>query len=195
MNASESSTARLARPLLDFAFRFRVPLTWIVAVAGFVLARPTALSIALGAAWAAIGLGWRAWAAGTIHKNTELATGGPYALSRHPLYFGNFMLAAGFAAASARIAVLAAVLALAAAVYLPLIHEEEAAMLTLFGERYRDYMRSVSCLLPAFGGSSRLHSTQRFSWRQYVANHEYNAALGYCAAVAALIAIHLLRPR
>lgn len=184
-----------ARPLLDFAFRFRVPLTWLVAIAGFLLARPTAASIVLGAAWAAIGLGWRAWAAGTIRKNTELALDGPYALSRHPLYFGNFMLAAGFAAASGRLVVLGAVIALAAAVYLPLIREEEAAMLKLFGERYREYMRTVPRMLPTIGRASGLRSGRRFSWRQYMANHEYNAAVGYCAALAALVAMHLLHQR
>jgi protein-S-isoprenylcysteine O-methyltransferase Ste14 len=184
-----------ARPLLDFAFRFRVPLTWIVAIGGFILARPTATSIVLGAAWAAIGLGWRAWAAGTIHKNTELAVDGPYALSRHPLYFGNFMLAGGFAAASGRLAVLVAVIALAIVVYLPLIREEESAMLKLFGERYREYIRTVPRLLPSFRPPAALSTERRFSWRQYMANHKYNAAVGYCAALAALLLLHLLHQR
>src|SRR5262249_43094468 len=91
--AVTSPLQRLARALLDLAFRFRVPLTWVVAIGGLLLARPTTASIVVGAAWALIGLGWRAWAAGTIRKNAELAADGPYALSRHPLYFGNFMLA------------------------------------------------------------------------------------------------------
>jgi protein-S-isoprenylcysteine O-methyltransferase Ste14 len=195
VNAPESSIRYLTRPLLDFAFRFRVPLTWIVAIAGFILARPTAVSIVLGAAWAALGLGWRAWAAGTIRKNAELATDGPYALSRHPLYFGNFMLASGFAVASGRLVVLAEVMALAAAVYLPLIRDEEAALIHLFGERYREYIGSVPCLLPTLRGCAGLASHRRFSWRQYMANHEYNAVLGYCAALTALVVLHLLRQR
>jgi protein-S-isoprenylcysteine O-methyltransferase Ste14 len=195
VRASGYSIGRLARPLLDFAFRFRVPLTWIVAIGGFLLARPTAASIVLGAGWAAIGLGWRAWAAGTIRKNTELALDGPYVLSRHPLYFGNFMLAGGFAAASGRLAVLVAVIALATVVYLPLIREEESAMLQLFGERYRQYMGSVPRLLPTFRLTAGLRGGRRFSWRQYMANHEYNAAVGYCAAIAALVALHLLHQR
>jgi protein-S-isoprenylcysteine O-methyltransferase Ste14 len=195
VKASASSVESRARPLLDFVFRFRVPLTWIVVIGGFILARPTAASIVLGGAWAAIGLGWRAWAAGIIRKNTELALDGPYALSRHPLYFGNFMLAAGFAAASGRLAVLGAVITLAAAVYLPLIREEESAMLKLFGERYRQYMRTVPRLLPATSAAGGLGSKRGFSWRQYLANHEYNAALGYCAAIAVLVALHLLHQR
>jgi protein-S-isoprenylcysteine O-methyltransferase Ste14 len=183
---------RWARPLLEFAFRFRVPLTWIVAIGGFILARPTRASIVLGAAWAAIGLGWRAWAAGTIRKNAELAMDGPYARSRHPLYFGNFMLAIGFGAASGRIVILAAILALASAVYLPLIREEEAALLQMFGDHYRQYLGAVPCLVPALRRAG-MRSRRGFSWRQYLANHEYNAALGYCAAVAGLIALRLIR--
>jgi hypothetical protein len=38
-----------------------------------------------------------------------------------------------------------------------------------------------------------LRTGRRFSWSQYMANHEYNAALGYCAAIAALVALHMLR--
>jgi protein-S-isoprenylcysteine O-methyltransferase Ste14 len=190
-----TSSMRLARPLLDFAFRFRVPLTWVVAIGGLLLARPTTASIIVGAAWALIGLGWRAWAAGTIQKNAEMAVDGPYALSRHPLYFGNFMLASGFAAASGRLVVLAAIVALTLAVYVPLIQQEEAALLVLFGERYNVYMQTVARLVPNRGRVGRGGARQRFSWRQYLANHEYNAAIGYCAAIVALTALRMLQQR
>jgi protein-S-isoprenylcysteine O-methyltransferase Ste14 len=190
-----SSIESLTRPLLDLTFRFRVPLSWVVAVAGFILARPTVASIAVGSALAAIGLGWRAWAAGTIRKNAELAQDGPYALSRHPLYFGNLTIALGFGLASGRLVVFAAVAALALAVYLPLIREEESILINLFGDRYREYMNKVPRLIPALRSAVGAGAEDRFSWRQYMANHEYNAAIGYCAAVAALIALHLFHLR
>jgi protein-S-isoprenylcysteine O-methyltransferase Ste14 len=195
VNGSASSIENLTRLLLDFAFRFRVPLSWIVAIGGFILARPTALSITVGSALAAIGMGWRAWAAGTIRKNAEVAQDGPYALSRHPLYFGNLTIATGFGLASGRLPILCAIMALCLVVYLPLIRDEEALMLTLFGDHYREYMSKVPRLLPALHRSRLSPAPQRFSWRQYLANHEYNAALGYCAAVALLIALHLLHQR
>jgi protein-S-isoprenylcysteine O-methyltransferase Ste14 len=191
--AVTSPLQRLARALLDLAFRFRVPLTWVVAIGGLLLARPTTASIVVGAAWALIGLGWRAWAAGTIRKNAELAVDGPYALSRHPLYFGNFMLATGFAAASGRLVVLAAIVALTLAVYIPLIQQEEAALLVLFGQRYNDYVRAVGRLVPNQRRVGRGGARLRFSWRQYLANHEYNAAIGYCAAIAALAALRVFQ--
>ena len=190
--AASPTLGRLIQPLLEFAFRFRVPLTWVVAITGLLLARPTTLSIIVGSAWAMVGLGWRAWAAGTIRKNTELAVDGPYARSRHPLYFGNFMLASGFAAASGRLVVLAAIVVLTLAVYIPLIRQEETALIELFGEPYRIYMRAVPRLLPGRGVVAS--AQQRFSWRRYLANHEYNAAIGYCAAVAALVALRVFHP-
>jgi protein-S-isoprenylcysteine O-methyltransferase Ste14 len=191
ISRASASIGGLARPLLELAFRFRVPLTWVVAIGGLLLAQPTLTSISIGCAWAMIGLGWRAWAAGTIKKNTELAVAGPYARSRHPLYFGNFMLASGFAAASGRLMVMAAIVALTLAVYIPLIDQEETALIALFGERYRDYMRAVPRLVPGRGRVVRVDGRQRFSWRRYLSNHEYNAALGYCAAVGALVALRI----
>ncbi len=47
-----------------------------------------------------LGTFFRAWASGFINKNSELATNGPYALSRNPLYFGNFILGVGIAIAA-----------------------------------------------------------------------------------------------
>lgn len=190
-----ASISRILRRLLEFTFRFRMPLTWLVAIGGLLLARPTPISIIAGSAWAMIGLGWRAWAAGTIRKNTELALDGPYARSRHPLYFGNFMLAGGFAAASGRLSVLAAILALTLAVYVPLINQEETALVDLFGERYRAYMRAVPRLVPRRSRMMSAVPRQHFSWRQYLSNHEYNAALGYCAAVGALVALRVFQHR
>lgn len=43
------------------------------------------------------GLLLRSWAAGVIEKQSVLAVTGPYALVRHPLYLGSFLIALGFA--------------------------------------------------------------------------------------------------
>ena len=60
----------------------------------------------------------RAWAAGHIVKNDRLATTGPYAHTRNPLYFGSFLIAAGFAIA-AHWALLLVVVAFFVLVYAP----------------------------------------------------------------------------
>ena len=45
-----------------------------------------------------VGLLIRSWAAGTLRKKKHLATTGPYAWIRNPLYAGSFLMMAGFAA-------------------------------------------------------------------------------------------------
>jgi protein-S-isoprenylcysteine O-methyltransferase Ste14 len=44
-----------------------------------------------GVALFALGSALRWWAAGTLHKDQEVTTGGPYAVARHPLYVGSFL--------------------------------------------------------------------------------------------------------
>ncbi len=82
--------------------RWRVPLGFLSAAIFIVLARPTPRALLIGAGVSLIGLGIRAWAAGHIRKNAELATSGPYAFTRNPLYLGSFFLGLGFTIASGR---------------------------------------------------------------------------------------------
>ena len=50
----------------------------------------------IGFALAVLGELFRVYAAGSIFKNKELATGGAYSLVRHPLYVGNILILGGF---------------------------------------------------------------------------------------------------
>ncbi|MDP7338153.1 MAG: methyltransferase, partial [Vicinamibacterales bacterium] len=80
--------------------RLRVTAGFCVAVAAFWLARPTWLSLGVGATVALVGESMRVWAAGHLEKGLEVTTSGPYRWMRHPLYVGSSLLGAGFAAAS-----------------------------------------------------------------------------------------------
>jgi len=79
-----------------------VPVVPIVAL--LVFARPTAAGVAAGAGLWGVGEGIRLWAAAYLGKTArssrpravKLVTGGPYAHTRHPLYWGNFLLTVGF---------------------------------------------------------------------------------------------------
>ena len=79
-----------------------MPLGFACAALFFLLARPTPLTLLVGAIVAAPGLALRAWASGHLRKNESLAIGGPYAYTRNPLYLGSFLLGLGFTIAAGR---------------------------------------------------------------------------------------------
>jgi len=74
----------------EVAKRLRLPLGFILGISYLIFARPTPLTLAVGGGIALIGVIVRAWASGHISKNERLATTGPYAHTRNPLYFGSF---------------------------------------------------------------------------------------------------------
>ena len=84
--------------------RYRVRMGFVAALAAFWLARPTRDSLAVGALVAAAGELIRIWAAGHLEKGREVTMSGPYRLTRHPLYLGSGLIAAGLAIASSSVA-------------------------------------------------------------------------------------------
>jgi protein-S-isoprenylcysteine O-methyltransferase Ste14 len=171
------------KPYADFAQRLRVPIGFLLAAAFVWWSAPSARSLAWGAPVSVAGLLLRAWAAGHLAKNQNLAVSGPYALTRNPLYLGTLLVAAGLAIA-AREPWLAALFAAAfGLIYLPAIELEEQHLRALF-PAYADYARRVPRLglrLPAERAS------QSFRLSLYRKNQEYQAAAGYLAGMALLI--------
>ncbi len=167
------------------ARRVRVPLGFAFAAAYIWLARPAILSIVIGTCVAIAGLCVRALASGHVEKNEVLATSGPYAHTRNPLYLGSIILAIGFliAARSWLLPLIAG--AMLVAIYVPVIRSEEAFLRTRFPE-FDDYAAQVPRLFP------RLRSYERrpgsFSWHLYWKHREYNAALGAGLMIIALVA-------
>jgi protein-S-isoprenylcysteine O-methyltransferase Ste14 len=171
------------------ARRIRVPLGFLFAAFYFWRARPTWLSLAIGAAVAALGIFLRALASGHVKKNEELATTGPYAYSRNPLYLGSVIIAVGFAIAARDVWVAVGIAALFAFIYVPVIRAEEAFLRAHFAE-YDDYARRVPRLLPH---TLRLPGlAEGFSSGLYLQHREYNAVIGAAAMLAALV-VRMLR--
>src|SRR5262245_5493976 len=77
--------------------RLRVPIGFVTAILFAVTSQPTWSTLAVGVPIALLGILIRGWASGHLRKNAELATGGPYAHTRNPLYFGSFVMAIGCA--------------------------------------------------------------------------------------------------
>src|SRR5215831_14441569 len=166
------------------ARRIRVPLGFLFAIFYLWRARPVWWSLAIGAAVAAFGVLLRAMASGHVKKNEDLATTGPYAYCRNPLYLGSIIIAIGFAIASRDAWVAIVIVLLFVAVYVPVMRSE-AAFLRRHFAGYADYARRVPRLMPRTLWWSGL--TDGFSRALYQQHREYNAMIGAAATLAALV--------
>lgn len=179
-NASPQSGVSWSR----VARRIRVPLGFLFAAFYFWRARPDWISLAVGGAVAVLGLFVRAMASGHVKKNEELATTGPYAYSRNPLYLGSIIIAIGFAIAARDIWVAVGIVLLFTAIYVPVIHSEETFLRSRFAG-YAAYAQTVPRLLPRTAWLSGL--TAGFARELYLQHREYNALVGAAAMLAALV--------
>jgi protein-S-isoprenylcysteine O-methyltransferase Ste14 len=165
-----------------FWMRWRVRLGYPVAIVFLVLARPIPRSILIGGIIAGFGLLIRAAAAGHLHKDEQLATTGPYAMTRNPLYLGSAILAAGFIIAGFSWSAGLIVALYFAVFYTAVIRNEEADLRKRFGAAFDAYSARVPAFLPWFSarqqGEARSELPAAFSWPQYRRNREYQALLG-----------------
>jgi protein-S-isoprenylcysteine O-methyltransferase Ste14 len=170
------------------ARRIRVPLGFLFAVLYFWLAQPTWRSMATGAIGVVAGLLIRALASGHVRKNEALATSGPYAYTRNPLYLGSLVMGLGFCAAARSWWVGAALVVMFVAIYLPVIRDEEAFLRRTFPE-FEEYARRVPRMLPRMLGRANAggEAAGGFSWDLYAKHREYNALLGAAAMMVLLI--------
>jgi protein-S-isoprenylcysteine O-methyltransferase Ste14 len=199
-----TSTAATAAPLTPaqqftrLCVRRRVPITVGLLVAlllldGFVfngdprnVTNWTDPVVAVGEVLILFGLLVRAWAAGTLKKQKQLATTGPYAVVRHPLYFGSILMMAGFSALGfAPLSLLVIALPLAW-LYWHAMTSEERHIASLFPQQWPAYAAKVPRFIPRRFVIPRLAD---WSLAQWLKNSEYQAWIG---AAVALTAIKLL---
>lgn len=111
---------------------------------------------------AAIGTLIRLWASGHVKKNKILATDGPYALVRHPLYVGNILMLFGFAAAAELWWTGPLVLFLLWFYYPPAISYEDRKLHNIFGDDWLNWRRSTRALIPTWPPAGNLSSSWSF---------------------------------
>ena len=167
----------------DRVQRLRVPAGFVLAGAFAWLAAPTPETLIAGVPVSIAGLLLRAWAAGHLEKNQNLATSGPYSYIRNPLYLGTLIVAAGLVIAARRWELAVLFGAAFALIYFPVIDLEEQHLRKLFPE-FRRYSENVPLLIPR---GRRMRSPGRFRWSVYRRNEEYNAAAGYLAGLSWLL--------
>lgn len=171
------------KPYADFIARMRVPGGFVLLLAFAWLSRPSQFSMLIGLPIALLGLSLRAWATGHLAKNRQLATTGPYAYVRNPLYIGTLIVAAGMVIAARNI-LLGMILPISFLVaYLPAIELEEQHLRNLF-PAYDFYAVRVNRLFPI---SKWKGGEARFSLSLYFNNKEYRALFGFLLATMWLV--------
>ena len=138
-----------------------------------------------------LGEGWRLWGvatAGTVTRRRsrnvqKLVTHGPFALSRNPLYNGNYFLWMGFVALSGVWWFLPVATLLFAVEYYFIVRYEEGVLESIFGEEYLAFKRRTPRWIPA-GGSGKVDG--EFFWAE-AWRSEMSTFLQYIALLAVFV--------
>lgn len=178
--------------MISFLMRHRVQVGWLVLVVflSLAIARGVRPHAVFGDVWGLAGALLtlagallRSWAAGVIHKMDALATTGPYALARHPLYLGSFLLSLGLCLVLGDWLFLAALAALAGVIYIPKMRTEERKLADKFPQAWKGYTARTGMLFPRRWPQ---HLRGSWSYAQWRHNREYNAFFTSLLALAAL---------
>lgn len=169
------------------ARRIRVPLGFVFALLYLWLAKPSSRFLLSSLLLIVPGLLIRALASGHVRKNEALATSGPYAYTRNPLYLGSLLIGIGFAVAARSCWVGVLLVVMFFAIYLPVIRDEEAFLRQKFPD-FDEYARRVPRMFPRLTPNRGAENeASGFSSALYLQHREYNALLGALAVLVVLI--------
>jgi len=181
-----SSEQTFAQKMHKLLLRARIPASILMGLAIIVFAQPTLSSWLIGLTVIVIGESLRIWASGHIHKSAQVTCTGPYAMVRHPLYLGHFLIAAGFCITGDSFIAFIIVSISFFIIYVPTWKNEERNLTELFGSTYSDFMANTPALLPrwnrgVFSGS--------FSWELVSQHREWKHAAGLTAGMIGMAAL------
>ncbi len=170
----------------------RLAALFAVVVALVYFARPTVLSVAVGAAFVVLGESVRFWSSGLLLKTKELMTAGPYRYTRNPLYLGRFLILTGV------------IIMVNLPNYLSLIglvvgwgwflgvymrrkeRVEPARLREEHGEAYDRYFEAVPALFPTFQPYADF-TPASWSAERMIRNKEYAMVIGLAGITAYLL--------
>lgn len=190
ISASESSRAARIGAVI-FRNRGWLPVPFLVVpllAAGGI----TRLGVVVGAVLVILGEAWRLWGvatAGTVTRRRsrnvqKLVTHGPFALSRNPLYNGNYLLWMGFVALSGVWWFIPVATVLFAVEYYFIVRYEEGVLESIFGDEYLAYKQRTSRWIPT-GASGPVAG--EFLWAE-AWKSEISTFLQYIALLVVFIA-------
>jgi protein-S-isoprenylcysteine O-methyltransferase Ste14 len=189
ISASESSRAAQIGAVI-FRNRGWLPVPFL-AVPLLAPGSITRLGVVLGAVLVALGEAWRLWGvatAGTVTRRRsrnvqKLVTHGPFALSRNPLYNGNYLLWMGFVALSGVWWFIPVATVLFAIEYYFIVRYEEGVLESIFGEEYLAFKHRTPRWMP-LGASGAVAG--EFLWAE-AWKSELSTFMQYAALLAVFI--------
>lgn len=148
VDTSGLGLGRLWHDLKHRRDRFRQALGILLVMLFVALGAPERTTYWVGTAVVLAGIVVRMWASGHVKKNKVLATEGPYAFVRHPLYVGNFLISVGFCLACGLWWSWLVMLVFWLFFYTAAIGYEDQKLHRLFGDPWLEWSRNVRPLLP-----------------------------------------------
>jgi protein-S-isoprenylcysteine O-methyltransferase Ste14 len=168
--------------------RYRSSIGILCLIAILLLATPNAWSIFCGFLLMMAGMFFRAWSSGYINKDKELATEGPYSLTRNPLYFGSLILGSGIAVASNNAITYLIFIVYYLTFFIFLIAIERKRMRQRFGQQYEAWAKKANLFFP------KIKKVEQFNFNisYYMKNREYRV-LFFSLFVTAVLIVKFLK--
>ncbi len=139
----------------------------------------------MGSVLSTLGQLIRIWASGHIEKTHTLATGGPYAHTRNPLYVGSVLMALGLLVAAGHPISVTAGLAYLVVFYPVIIREEAKFLRGKFPSEYHDWAKHVPLFFPRLSPGGPRES--KFQTARLMANREWRSVLGLALLAAFML--------
>ncbi len=131
------------------------------------------------------------WSFGCLRKNEALATGGPYALVRNPMYIGRYLMLFGVLMLAAHVWGLVCFTVAYWLYAVNRVGREEVVLRRTFGAEYDRYCAAVGRFVPSVRSGLGRRLLQ-FDWALCMRNRAYESALGLAAfLVAACLWVHV----
>lgn len=168
---------------------------WLMVVVNFVIRKipvepfDSALGMA-GIALLVLGALTRSWSAGYIHKAKTLATTGPYALSRNPLYLGAAFMLTGVICLVPDVLTAVVMFGIFIGLYYTTIRSEEEFLRGRFGKEWDDYAFDTSRFFPFRFGRLRDAFVPGWNFRQWMQNRGWGV---YAGIVVVLLLLWVYR--
>jgi protein-S-isoprenylcysteine O-methyltransferase Ste14 len=164
--------------------RWRIEIGFLFGILVLLTAEPTRRAVVAGLPFMVVGIALRGWARGHLTRRGRLTQTGPYALVRHPLYVGSFLLGLGFAIMASVALVPLGFVIVFAVMYVPKALREEAFLRERYGDEYDAYAQRVGRFVPKLRRASREEwNTEWFSWERVFGHREHLTWLGTAAAL------------